>query len=133
MKKLITVALMTISLYAQDINTTLDAYMSAWNAHDKKRIESFYADDVVWYDLAYDSTLKGKTTVSKAILKAFLVSTPDMYWVKSGDIFNSHDTIIYEWIYGGTSKGERFEIKGISTTTFKDGKIITQKDYYDIK
>ena len=133
MKKFITIALMAVSLYAQDINTTLDAYMSAWNAHDKKKIESFYADDVIWYDLTYDATLKGKKRVSKAIIEAFLESTPDMYWVKSGDVFLSNNTVIYEWVYGGTTQGKAFEIKGISTTTFKDGKIIAQKDYYNIK
>ncbi|MBL1244633.1 MAG: hypothetical protein COA39_009655 [Sulfurimonas sp.] len=32
--------------------------------------------------------------------------------------------------YGGSSEGKEFEIKGISTTTFDNGKIISQKDYY---
>ena len=28
-----------------------------------------------------------------------------MYWVKSGDIFVSGNTVVYEWIYGGTFNG----------------------------
>ncbi len=133
MKKLISLATMAISLYAQNINTTLESYMAAWNAHDKQKIETYYADDVIWYDLTYDTTLRGKSTVSKAITEAFLESIPDMYWVKSGDIFVSNNTIIYEWVYGGTADGKKFEIKGISTTSFKNGKIIAQKDYYHVK
>ena len=67
---------------------------------------------------------------------------PDMYWAKNGDVFISGDTIIYEWVYGGTFNGKwdetviknkKFEIKGLSTTTInKDGKIISHKDYYDL-
>ena len=64
-----------------------------------------------------------------------------MYWGKSGDTFISGNTIIYEWVYGGIFNGEyegkvvqnrKFEIKGISTTTVdENGKIVSQKDYYD--
>lgn len=64
-----------------------------------------------------------------------------MYWVKTGDFFISGNTVIYEWTYGGTFDGKwgekiikhkTFSIKGISTTTINNnGKIISQKDYYD--
>ena len=74
--------------------------------------------------------IKGKSTVSKAITAAFLDNVENMYWVKSGDVFISESTVTYEWLYGGSSEGKEFEIKGISTTTFDHGKIISQKDYY---
>ena len=124
------------------VNKVLDNYILAWNEHDLKKIDSYYADDVVWYDLAYDYTTKGKKEVSKAITDAFLGSVADMYWVKNGDVFVSKNTIIYEWVYGGTYNGKfdnkeikniRFEIKGLSTTKInKQGKIVAHKDYYDL-
>ena len=124
------------------INNILDNYIEAWNEHNIKKIDSFYAKDVTWYDLGYDYTTKGKKEVSKAITDAFLGYVPNMYWNKSGDIFISGNTIIYEWVYGGTYNGKwgdiavknkEFQIKGMSSTTInQNGKIVAHKDYYDI-
>ena len=146
MKK-ITIAILVIgtfiSLNANEIKVSnvLNNYLAAWNEHNIKKIDSFYANNITWYDLGYDYTTKGKKKVSKAITDAFLGYVPDMYWAKNGDVFISGNTIVYEWVYGGTFNGKwgdisvvnkKFEIKGISTTTInKNGKIISQKDYYN--
>jgi hypothetical protein len=144
-KQLLTLALFsTFSIaYAQTkVEKILDNYMKAWEEHNITKIDTFYAEDVAWYDLPSDSTTKGKKKMSKAITDAFMGYVPDMYWAKSGDVFVSNNTITYEWVYGGTFDGKwgdvevkkkKFSIKGISTTTFNDeGKIIFQKDYYDM-
>ena len=132
------------SLNATEVNVSkvLDEYILAWNEHDIKKIDSHYGDNVIWYDVAYDYTTKGKKEVSRAITDAFLGNVADMYWVKSGDVFISQDTIIYEWVYGGTYNGKfdgkeiknvHFELKGLSTTKInKQGKIVAHKDYYDL-
>ncbi len=124
------------------VSKVLDSYIAAWNTHDLKKIDSFYDKNVIWYDVSYDYTTKGKKEVSKAITDAFLGAVPDMYWGKNGDIFISGNTIVYEWVYGGTFNGKfegssisnkKFEIKGLSTTTINEkGKIISHKDYYDL-
>jgi len=126
---------------AQNVEEVLKGYMNAWGAHDIPKISSFYANDVIWYDLSSDMTTKGKEKVSKAIADAFMGYVPNMYWLKNGDTFVSRNTVIYEWTYGGTFDGKwgdvrirnkTFSIKGISTTTINNsGKIISQKDYYD--
>lgn len=133
-----------ISLNAKEakVSEVLDNYIIAWNEHDLQKIDTFYAENVIWYDLSYDYTTKGKKNVSKAITDAFMGYVPDMYWGKSGDVFISGNTIIYEWVYGGTFNGEwdgiaiknkKFEIKGLSATTInKNGKIVSHKDYYDL-
>jgi len=144
-KQLLTLALFsTFSMaYAQTkVEKILDNYMKAWEEHNITKIDTFYAEDIAWYDLPSDSTIKGKKKMSKAITDAFMGYVPDMYWAKSGDVFVSNNTITYEWVYGGTFDGKwgdvevkkkKFSIKGISTTTFNDeGKIIFQKDYYDM-
>jgi len=144
-KQLLTLALFsTFSIaYAQTkVEKILDNYMKAWEEHNITKIDTFYAEDVAWYDLPSDSTIKGKKKMSKAITDAFMGYVPNMYWAKSGDVFVSNNTITYEWVYGGTYDGKwgdvevkkkKFSIKGISTTTFNDeGKIIFQKDYYDM-
>jgi len=144
-KQLLTLALFSIFsiAYAQTkVEKILDNYMKAWEEHNITKIDTFYAEDVAWYDLPSDSTTKGKKKMSKAITDAFMGYVPNMYWAKSGDVFVSNNTITYEWVYGGTFDGKwgdvdvkkkKFSIKGISTTTFNDeGKIIFQKDYYDM-
>ena len=135
-------SLITLNAKEARVSKVLDNYILAWNEHNIQKIDTFYADDVIWYDLSYDYTTKGKKNVSKAITDAFMGYVPDMYWGKSGDVFVSDDTIIYEWVYGGTFNGKwdekeiknkKFEIKGLSTTTInKNGKIISHKDYYDL-
>lgn len=130
------------SASAQNVEKVLKGYMDAWSEHNIPKISSFYANDVIWYDLPSDTTTKGKEKVSKAIIDAFMGYVPNMYWVKTGDTFVSGNTVIYEWTYGGTFdgkwgekviKGQEFSIKGISTTTINNsGKIISQKDYYDV-
>jgi len=133
-----------IALNAQEskVNQVLDNYIIAWNEHNIKKIDSFYAPEVIWYDLGYDYTTKGKENVSKAIIEAFMGSVPDMYWNKNGDVFISGNTVIYEWVYGGTFNGKwddkivkdkSFQIKGMSSTTINEnGKITSHKDYYDL-
>jgi steroid delta-isomerase-like uncharacterized protein len=136
--------LLSSVVFAQEVKVgnILEKYMQAWNEHDRKKIETFYAQNVIWYDLGYDYETKGKKKVSKAITEAFLSNVDGMYWVKSGDVFTDGDTVIYEWVYGGKFHGifdgkeiqnKAFSIKGISTTTVdKNGKIASQKDYYDL-
>jgi ketosteroid isomerase-like protein len=126
---------------AQNIEETLKSYMNAWSEHSIPKISSFFAYDVIWYDLPSDTMTKGKEKVSKAITDAFMSYVPNMYWIKTGDTFVSGNTVVYEWTYGGTFDGKwgdteiknkEFSIKGISSTTINDGgKIISQKDYYD--
>ena len=147
MKKLLLILITIgslISLNAKDIdvNNILDKYILAWNEHDIKKIDSFYAKNVIWYDMGYDYTTKGKKNVTKAITDAFISNVIGMYWAKNGDVFVSKNTVTYEWVYGGTYNGKwdnktiknkKFEIKGLSTTTFNNnGKIIAHKDYYDL-
>ena len=143
-KRLAVLALLGTSLLQANskVEELLERYMQAWAEHNITKIDTFYAQDVAWYDLPSDSTTKGKKEMSKAITDAFMGYVPDMYWQKNGDVFVSGNTITYEWIYGGTFDGKwgdvvlkdkKFSIKGMSTTTINDaGKITFQKDYYDL-
>lgn len=139
---LIFLLIVSATANATKVEDVLNNYMSAWASHDKVKISSFFAESVVWYDLSTDTSTKGSTKVSKAITDAFMGFVPNMYWVRSGDVFISGNTIIYEWIYGGTFNGnwgeqvikdKDFSLKGLSTTTINSsGKITSQKDYYDV-
>lgn len=140
--------ILTLCCFAQtawansQVETVLEQYIKAWNQHNKHAISEHYAKNVTWYDLATNQTVTGKAQVAPAITGYFMDSVEGMYWHKSGDVFVSGNTIIYEWAYGGHFNGQwgytkitkkPFSIKGISTTTIDDaGKIVAQKDYYDM-
>ena len=70
-KNIGTLALLScISLaYASEskVETILSDYMKAWEEHNITKIDSYYAQDVAWYDLPSDSITKGRANVSKAI------------------------------------------------------------------
>ncbi len=139
---LIIVSVSILQANETKVENVLNGYMNAWAEHNITKIDSYYNENVIWYDLPSDTTTKGKKEVTKAITDAFLAYVPDMYWVKTGDVFVSGNTITYEWSYGGTFNGlwgktkitnKKISIKGISTTTIDEsGKIIAQKDYYDL-
>jgi steroid delta-isomerase-like uncharacterized protein len=126
-----------------NIEAVLSGYLNAWNTHNKPEISKFYAADVTWYDLTTNKTIIGKENVAPAITHYFMDYVADMYWHKSGDAYVSGNTVIYEWVYGGVFNGswgdekianKTFSLKGISTTTINDeGKIVAQKDYYDME
>ncbi len=125
-----------------DPSLVVDTYINAWNKHDKGAISQHFSENVSWYDLPSDTVINGKDKVSAEIITAFMGQVPDMYWVKSGDVFISNNTVVFEWTYGGTFNGswgdtmikdKRFSINGISSTTIDgEGKIVRQKDYYDL-
>ncbi|MCP4485020.1 MAG: hypothetical protein GY823_10725 [Flavobacteriaceae bacterium] len=147
MKKYVLIGLLFLlthpAIAMSNAEIVLTGYFNSWNSHNKAEIKSFFAPDVVWYNLATNSTITGKEKVAPAITNYFMGYVADMYWQKSGDIFVSGNTVIYEWVYGGTFNGKwgetkisnkSFFLKGLSSTTInEDGKIISQKDYYDME
>lgn len=131
------------SLNESSVRELLDSYLNAWKTRDIREIGKLYAENVSVYDLPTDATTKGKKAVLRFEQEAWLASAPDMAWVRTSPAIITGNTVAYEWLYSGTYSGDwwgtkvnmkPFSVKGISTTTFNDeGKIIIQKDFYDIK
>lgn len=135
-------AKLTYAKESTHVEQVVNAYIQAWNSHDEVKIDSFYAPNVEWYDLAQQMTYSGKSQVSKAIIDYFLTPVDNMYWVQSGLAYQQGDTLIYEWEYGGNFTGQwgdieiidkRFKLKGLSVTQINsEGKITAHRDYYDM-
>lgn len=131
------------SLNESSVREALDSYLNAWKTRNIREIGKLYAENVSVYDLPTDATIKGKKAVLRFEQEAWLASAPDMAWVRTSSAIITGNTVAYEWLYSGTYSGDwwgtklnkkPFSVKGISTTTFNDeGKIIIQKDFYDIK
>ena len=123
------------------VSALLDAYFEAWKTRNIQQIGKLYADNVSVYDLPSDSITQGKKAVMKFQQTAWLASY--MVWIKTSSPSILGNTASYEWVYSGTYTGawwgqkienETFSIKGMSSTKFNEsGKMVLQKDFYDIK
>ena len=131
------------TLGEQKVRELLNTYFAAWETRNIEEIGVLYDENISVYDLPADTSMNGKNKVLNYEQAAWLKNAPDMVWVKTGPAYIAGNTAAYEWVYAGTFNGEwrgntiahkTFSIKGISTTAFNDeGKIIFQKDFYDIK
>jgi steroid delta-isomerase-like uncharacterized protein len=119
----------------------VDAYLAAWIAHDSAKAASYFADDVVYYDASVGSPVKGREEAKTGVIDNFLTAVPDAVWKMKGEPVMQEDRISFEWEFSGTNTGpwsdgtaatgKPFVITGASLFSVKDGKIVTQSDYYD--
>ncbi|MDU6432265.1 MULTISPECIES: ester cyclase [Pantoea] len=117
-------------------------YMAAWNAHSSSQAARYLAKDVVYYDAATGSPVKGKERAEKEVIGAFIRAVPDLQWkMTSKPVFNQ-DTIAFQWEFTGKNSGEwagapatnnNIKFEGVSFIKVIDGKITWQGDYYDSK
>lgn len=117
-------------------------YMAAWNAHSASQAARYLATDVVYYDAATGTPVKGKASAEKEVIGAFIRAVPDLQWkMTSQPVFNQ-DTIAFQWEFSGKNTGEwagapatnnAIKFEGVSFIKVVDGKITYQGDYYDSK
>lgn len=120
----------------------VSSYMAAWNAHSASQAAQYLAKDVVYYDAATGSPVKGKESAEKEVIGAFIRAVPDLQWkMTSKPVFNQ-DTIAFQWEFSGKNSGEwagapatnnNIKFEGVSFIKVVDGKIAWQGDYYDSK
>ena len=121
--------------------SVVDAYLAAWNAHNSAKAASYFADDVVYYDASVGSPVKGREEAKTGVIDNFLKAVPDAVWKMKGEPVVQDDRISFEWEFSGTNTGpwsdgtaatgKPFSFTGASLFSVKDGKIVTQSDYYD--
>lgn len=120
--------------------SVISSYMAAWNAHSASQAARYLAEDVVYYDAATGSPVKGKEKAEKEVIGAFIRAVPDLQWKMTSPPVYNRDTIAFQWQFSGKNSGEwagapatnnniRFE--GVSFIKVIDGKIAWQGDYYD--
>ncbi len=122
--------------------TVVKDYMSAWNAHDSAKAAQYLATDVVYYDAASGTPVKGKGNAEKEVIGAFIKAVPDLTWKMTSKPVYDHDTIAFRWEFSGKNSGEwagspatnnPIKFEGVSYITVNNGKITWQGDYYDSK
>ncbi|WMY76303.1 ester cyclase [Buttiauxella selenatireducens] len=146
--KAMKVAVLSFALFSNlalaDVSplTVVKDYMSAWNAHDSAKAAQFLANDVVYYDAASGTPVKGKNNAEKEVIGAFIKAVPDLTWKMISKPVYDHDTIAFRWEFSGKNSGEwagspatnnPIKFEGVSYITVNNGKITWQGDYYDSK
>lgn len=123
------------------VQSVVEAYLAAWNAHDSARAAAFFADNVVYFDASIGKPIEGKEAAKTGVIDNFLNAVPDASWTMRGAPAIQGDRVSFEWEFAGTNTGawadgtpatnKKFTLNGASMFTIKDGKITAQSDYYD--
>lgn len=142
------IALFSLSLLssavmaADDPQTVVNNYMAAWNAHKASQASHYLAEDVVYYDAATGTPVKGREKAEKDVIDAFIRAVPDLQWKMTSRPVFDNNTIAFQWAFSGKNSGEwagtpatnnQIKFEGVSFIKVNEGKITYQGDYYDSK
>lgn len=112
---------------------------AAW-AGDVERLISLYVPDCVFEDKAFGIVHHGHAGLREVF--AFSFSMMPDFRVRYGRSAIGTETGAVEWTFTGSFHGEHggrvhdgtpVRIEGISFMTFRDGKIVTNTDYWDVR
>jgi steroid delta-isomerase-like uncharacterized protein len=116
----------------------LQIWIEAFNRKDIDAVMNCYAEDAVNFQVATGEPAIGRERIRVDTLE-FFKGFPDA-WAKVENLLGDGDWAAWEWIGGGTFKGEfygdqptgkSFEIRGCGFFQFKNEKIILQRGYWD--
>jgi steroid delta-isomerase-like uncharacterized protein len=115
--------------------STLKAFLDAFNRHDLDDIMSFFADDCV-FDAPrgadpWGRRYEGKEEVRRG-LGARFTGIPDVHYGNDRH-WLSGDRGVSEWRLTGTAtSGARIDVRGCDLFQFRDGKIVYKDSYWKI-
>jgi steroid delta-isomerase-like uncharacterized protein len=114
------------------------ALIAAWNAHDARKVASFFADDYLGEDVALASRLHGPRDVRKLVLLNAL-GIPDLHFEVEHSIAE-RDALVLIWVMRGTHQGrafnipatgQRIETRGVTWLRLRNGKVIRSLRIWD--
>jgi len=117
-----------------------DAYLDALNAHDIPAVLEFMSDDVVYTDMAVGERMEGRATTGDFLGRmATNVSTD--YRFDNEQVLIDGESFALVWTMSGTkdrghervpATGRRFGVPGVSIGRLRDGKVVEQRDYWNM-
>lgn len=116
-------------------------YMKAWNARDAEAAAKYFAEDGEFLDASVGTPQVGRENAKTQVIEVFMRAVPDLQWTMLGEPIVNGESIAFEWEFKGHNTGpwspetpatqRPLSFKGVSFIRLKEGKIITQHDYYD--
>jgi steroid delta-isomerase-like uncharacterized protein len=112
-------------------------WVAAYNKRDARAAADLYHPKATNIQVAIGVPLKGQQAIYQQLVD-FFKCIPDNY-TKIENIFEENNWVIIEWTGGGTfyktsrSKGKGFTFEGCGFFKIKNGKIVFQRGYWDMK
>ena len=109
-----------------------------WNARDPEGIPPLFAADAVFRDMAFGVERRGLSDI-RAMFQETWRGIPDLH-TELTRVVAEGESVATEWTLTGTHSGDfpglpatgrSFSIRGVSFARVRDGKIVSQRDYYD--
>ena len=124
-----------------DAETNSKRMIDAWNSHDIGRLASLFADSFVYEDMAAGTVYHDKNEL-EAGLQPLFDACPDVR-LELKSAFGTPVKIAQEWVMTGTqtgafedlgipATGKTFSIRGVSVSSFLEGKIVSATDYWNM-
>jgi steroid delta-isomerase-like uncharacterized protein len=110
-------------------------WAAAWNSHDPANVVALFAENGVYEDIPFGSSNRGTAALRKYAADYF-AAVPDMKTVVTGGSIKNGRGYI-EWVFSGTDvglykTGKPFSLRGVSIIATKNGKVTSDRDYYDL-
>lgn len=121
-----------------DSKALLEKWIKAFQSCDLDAVVACYADDAVNFQVAAGEPSIGIEQIRHDTAE-FFRAFPDA-WSRVENIISDGDRAAWEWVGGGTflghffgnpPTGRKFEIRGCGFFVFRDGKIVSQRGYWD--
>jgi limonene-1,2-epoxide hydrolase len=105
--------------------TVVRAVFESFNAHDWKKMESLYADNVEMMDPSLNGIKTGKQGMTE-----FYASVPDIHdEIKL--IKAAGNIVVVEFLSTGTIDGQKFTLPICTIFKIDNGKVVSDHTYYD--
>jgi steroid delta-isomerase-like uncharacterized protein len=121
------------------IQKFVSEFIEAWNAHDVRRVTSYYSPDYEESDVGQTSPQHGPDAVRRYLLYYFR-AFPDLH-VTVNQVLEDTDSVALFWTWRGTHKGRFMHIpatgrlvtvRGASLLIFEGGKIRRTERVWDL-
>ena len=107
----------------------IDEYLQVWNDQAIDKADDYYTPDVIYKDIALDTTSKGIQQLKQFMWDQFQ-ATPDLKFKALDVVVENPEKIAVVWLMTGTENGQLFETEGVSVMELKEGKVFHNTDYY---
>jgi len=130
---------MSSSTSHEEIRRLVQELYAAWSLHQLERIDAIFTHDAAYEDVAADQVYRGTEEI-KQLLRAAYAWAPD-FRVTMKSLIVAADCAATQWVSEGIqtgpigdlpASGNSFRLRGASILTFRDGKIASVTDYYDM-
>jgi steroid delta-isomerase-like uncharacterized protein len=126
----------------EHLTAWFDAYLDALNAHDIPAVLEFMSEDVVYMDMAVGERMEGRAATGE-FLDRMATNVSTDYRFDNEQVLLDGEWFALVWTMSGTkdqgdeeagvpATGRRFEVPGVSIGRLRDGKIVEQRDYWNM-